>query len=38
MKKKLKLKNWVKDAICATIVTTMFVVIGIIAFKIYGLI
>lgn len=36
--KKLRLKQSVKDVIAATLVTTMFVVIGIVAFKVYGLI
>lgn len=36
--KKLRLKRWVKDVIAATLVTTMFLVIGIVAFKVYGLI
>lgn len=38
MKKKLRLKQWVHDVICATLITTMFVVVGIIAFKVYGII
>lgn len=38
MKKKLRLKQWVHDVIAATIITAMFVVVGIIAFKVYGLI
>lgn len=38
MKKKLRLKSWVHDVIAATLITTMYVAIGIVAFKIYGLI
>lgn len=36
--KKLKLKQWVQDTIAATIITIMFVAVGIVAFKVYGII